>query len=65
MLIDIGNEPNTKGDTMKPKAKMKPATVAVRLTEAVHKRLLKTAKRHNERPSDTIRKAIALYLLEN
>lgn len=50
---------------MKPKAEHKPATVAVRLTEAVHKRLLKTAKRHKERPSDTIRKAIALYLVEN
>lgn len=50
---------------MKPKNQKKPATVAVRLTEAVHARLLKTAKRHKERPSDTIRKALALYLLEN
>lgn len=50
---------------MKPKAQKKPATVAVRLTELTYKRLLKTSKRHKERPSDTIRKAIALYLLEN
>lgn len=50
---------------MKPKNQMKPATVAVRLTEVVHKKLLRVAKRHKERPSDTIRKAIALYLLEN
>ena len=50
---------------MKPKNQLKPATVAVRLTEDVHKKLLKKAKRHKERPSDTFRKALALYLLEN
>ena len=50
---------------MKPKSEKKPATVAVRLTELAHKRLLRIAKRHKERPSDTIRKAISLYLAEN
>jgi hypothetical protein len=50
---------------MKPKSEQKSERVTVRLNEVTMKRLLKTAKRCKERPSDTIRKAIALYLVEN
>lgn len=50
---------------MKPKNEQKTERIAVRMNAALHKNLLKTAKRHKERPSDTIRKALSLYLAQN
>ena len=50
---------------MKKKTEQKPERVTVRLNEILHKNLLKVAKRHKEKPSDTIRKALAIYLAQN
>ena len=47
------------------KADKKTTTVAARIPEDMKKRLFKAAKRRKERPSDTIRKALDLFLLEN
>jgi hypothetical protein len=50
---------------MKPKNEQKTERIAVRLGVVLHKNLLKTAKRHKERPSETIRKALAFYLAQH
>ncbi len=47
------------------KADKKTTTVAARIPEDMKKRLFKAAKRRKEKPSDTLRKALAVFLLEN
>lgn len=50
---------------MKAKNEQKTERIAVRLNAILHTKLLKAAKRHKERPSETIRKALAFYLAQN
>lgn len=50
---------------MKHKNDMKTDTVAARISAELRKRILRHAKKRNERPSDTIRKAIIFYLAQN
>lgn len=47
------------------KADKKTETIAARIPEELRKRLFRAAKRRKEKPSDTIRKALTLFLLEN
>ena len=50
---------------MKTKTEQKSERVAVRLNAILYKNLLKVSNRHKEKPSDTIRKALAFYLAQN
>jgi hypothetical protein len=47
------------------KTEPKTARLAFRLSITLYKNLLKLAKKHKEKPSDTIRKALAFYLAQN
>ena len=47
------------------KTEPKTARLAFRLSFTLYKNLLKLAKKHKEKPSDTIRKALAFYLAQN
>ena len=47
------------------KADKKTEIVAARLPVEMHKRLLKCAKRKQEKPSDIIRRALASYFVQN
>ena len=47
------------------KADKKTETVAARIPAELRIRLLKCAKRKNEKPSDIIRKALVFYFAQN
>lgn len=50
---------------MKPKNEQQTVRITFRINATLQKNLLKMAKRHKERQSDTIRKALAFYLAQN
>ena len=50
---------------MKPKNEQQTERITIRINTTLQKNLLKMAKRNKEKPSVTIRKALAFYLVQN